>query len=104
VVGELRRHLDGGSAYCGCTGAPSGVKARDPWVLRRLRCSLGKQGGRRRSRERRHRGVSRDLAWNTVTSAHGPWRISRSLAWATALPGRYFDGLGLPRLQRGSPR
>jgi hypothetical protein len=42
--------------------------------------------------------------WNTVKSAHGPWRISRSPVLAIALPGSYFDGLGLPRLHRGSHR
>jgi RNA-directed DNA polymerase len=48
--------------------------------------------------------ASRSKVWNTVKSAHGPWRISRSPALAIALPGSYFDGLGLPRLHRGSHR
>jgi RNA-directed DNA polymerase len=104
VVGDLRRYLDGWYAYFGCTEAPSSFKELDSWVRRRLRCYLWKQWGRRRYRELRRRGVSRDLAWNTVKSAHGPWRISRSPALAIALPGRYFDGLGLPRLHRSSPR
>src|SRR5919106_3326969 len=53
------------------------------------------------SRERRRRGVSRDLAWNTGKSAPGPGRISRRPALAIALPGSSFDGLGLPRRHRG---
>jgi RNA-directed DNA polymerase len=104
VVGDLRRYLDGWYAYFGFTEAPSSFKELDSWVRRRLRCYLWKQWGRRRYRELRRRGVSRDLAWNTVKSAHGPWRISRSPALAIALPGRYFDGLGLPRLHRSSHR
>jgi RNA-directed DNA polymerase len=104
VVGDLRRYLDGWYTYFGFAEAPSSFKALDSWIRRRLRCYLWKQWDRRRYRQLRRRGVSRDLAWNTVKSAHGPWRISRSPALAIALPGSYFDGLGLPRLHRGSHR
>jgi RNA-directed DNA polymerase len=104
VGGDLRQYLDGWYAYFGFAEAPSSFKELDSWIRRRLRCYRWKQWGRRRYRELRRRGVSRDLAWNTVKSAHGPWRISRSPALAIALPGSYFDGLGLPRLHRGAPR
>jgi RNA-directed DNA polymerase len=104
VVGDLRRYLDGWYTYFGFAQAPSSFKELDSWIRRRLRCYLWKQWDRRRYRQLRRRGVSRDLAWNTVKSAHGPWRISRSPALAIALPGSYFDGLGLPRLHRGSHR
>ena len=73
-------------------------KEMDSWIRRRLRCYLWKQWGRRGYRELRKRGISRNLAWNTAKSAHGPWRLSRSPALSIALPGRYFDSLGLPRL------
>jgi hypothetical protein len=49
-------------------------------------------------RELRTRGVGRQLAWNTVTSAHGPWRLRQSPALAIALSTRYFAALGLPSL------
>jgi RNA-directed DNA polymerase len=104
VVGDRRRDLDGWYAYFGVTEAPSSVKALDSWVRRRRRGYLWQQWGRRRYRERRRRGVSRELAWNTGTSAQGPWRISRRPARAIALPGRAFDARGLPRLHRSSPR
>ena len=104
VVGDLRRHLDGGYAYVSFAEAPSVFKALDSWMRRRLRGDLWKQWGRRRYRALRRRGVSRDLAWNTVKSAHGPWRLSRSPALAIALPGSSVDGLGLPRLSRSSHR
>jgi hypothetical protein len=42
--------------------------------------------------------VGRQLAWNTVKSAHGPWRLSQSPARAIALPQRYVAALGLPSL------
>jgi hypothetical protein len=104
VVGDLRRYLEGWDTSFGFAEVPSSFKELDSWIRRRLRCYLWKQWDRRRSRQLRRRGVSRDLAWNTVTSAHGPWRISRSPALAIALPGSSFDGLGLPRLHRGSHR
>ena len=100
VVGDLRRYLEGWYAYFGFTEAPSSFKELDSWIRRRLHCYLWKQWGRRRYRELRRRGVSQDLAWNTVKSAHGPWRLSRSPALAIALPGSYLEGLGLPRLHQ----
>jgi RNA-directed DNA polymerase len=104
VVGELRRYLDGWYAYCGFTEAQSSFKELDSWIRRRRRCYLWKQWGRRQYRELRWRGVSRDLAWHTVKSAHGPWRLNHSPALAIALPGRYFDRLGVPHLHRSSHR
>jgi RNA-directed DNA polymerase len=98
VVQEVRRYTTGWYAYFGWAEATSVFKELDSWVRRRLRCYLWKQWGRRRYRELRNRGVSRDLAWNTTKSAHGPWRLSRSPALTYALPGGYFDGLGVPRL------
>jgi RNA-directed DNA polymerase len=104
VLRDLRRYLEGWYGYFGFAEAQSGFKELDSWLRRRLRCYQWKQWGRRRYRELRRRGISRELAWNTVRSAHEPWRLSRSPALAIALPGSYFDGLGLPRLQRGSHR
>jgi RNA-directed DNA polymerase len=104
VVRDVRQYVTGWYAYFGFVEVPSSFKELDSWLRRRLRCYLWKQWGRRRYRELRRRGVSRDLAWNTVKSAHGPWRLSRSPALAIALPGAYFDGLGLPRLHEGSHR
>ncbi len=98
MIRELRTYLTGWIAYFGFCEARSILKELDSWVRRRLRCMLWKQWGRRSYRELRARGVSRDLSWNTCKSAHGPWRLSRSPALSFALPGRYFDSLGLPRL------
>jgi RNA-directed DNA polymerase len=103
VVEDLKRYLVGWHAYFGFSEARSVFKELDSWIHRRLRCYLWKQWGRRRYRELRDRGVSQDLAWNTVKSAHGPWRLSRSPALAFALPGRYFSHLGLPLLYKRSP-
>ena len=104
IVEDLKRYLVGWHTYFGFSEARSVFKELDSWIHRRLRCYLWKQWGRRRYRELRERGVSQDLAWNTVKSPHGPWRLSRSPALAFALPGRYFTQMGLPLLYKRSPR
>ena len=98
IVKELRQYLLGWQAYFNITEVRSVLKELDSWIKRRLRCYLWKQRGRRGYRELVKRGVSRDLAWNTAKSAHGPWRLSRSPGLAFALTAKYFAGLGLPRL------
>jgi RNA-directed DNA polymerase len=94
----LRAFLLGWKAYFGFSESRSILKELDSWVRRRLRCYLWKQWGTGGYHELRRRGVSRDLAWNTAKSAHGPWRLSRSPALAFALPVRYFASLQLPNL------
>jgi RNA-directed DNA polymerase len=98
IVQELRRYLLGWQAYFNITQVRYILRELDSWVKRRLRCYLWKQWGRRGYRELRKLGVSRELAWNTAKSAHGPWRLSRSPALAFALPAKYFAKMGLPRL------
>jgi hypothetical protein len=104
IVTELRQLMQGWRAFFGFAEARSPLRDVDKWIRRRLRSYHWQQWGRQRYRELRKRGVDRQLAGNTVKSAHGPWRLSQSPALAIALPGAYFDGLGLPRLQRGSYR
>jgi RNA-directed DNA polymerase len=98
IVKELRQYMLGWQGYFNVTQVRYILRELDSWVKRRLRCYLWKQWGRRGYRELRKLGVSRDLAWNTVKSAHGPWRLSRSPGLAFALPAEYFARLGLPRL------
>ena len=98
IVKELRQYILGWQAYFNITQVRYVLKELDSWVKRRLRCYLWKQWGRRGYRELRKLGVSRDLAWNTAKSAHGPWRLSRSPGLAFALTTKYFSRLGLPKL------
>jgi RNA-directed DNA polymerase len=98
IVKELRQYMLGWQAYFNFTQVRHILRELDSWVKRRLRCYLWKQWGRRGYRELRKLGVSRDLAWNTAKSAHGPWRLSRSPGLAFALTTQYFAELGLPRL------
>ena len=98
IVKELRQYMLGWQGYFNFTQVRHVLRELDSWVKRRLRCYLWKQWGRRGYRELRKLGVSRNLAWNTAKSAHGPWRLSRSPGLAFALPAKYFAALGLPRL------
>jgi len=98
VIADLRETLLGWKAYFDVAEVLSPLQDLDKWIRRRLRSYVWKQWGRAGYRELRKRGVSRDLAWNTAKSAHGPWRLSRSPALAYTLPARVFRNLGLPEL------
>jgi RNA-directed DNA polymerase len=76
IIGELATCLHGWKGYFRAATAKSNLRELSSWMMRKLRCFLWKQWGSRGYREVRKRGVSRDLAWNTSKSAHGPWRIS----------------------------
>ena len=101
IVQELRQLMLGWRAFFGFAEVRSPLRDLDKWIRRRLRSYHWKPWGRRGYRELRKRGVGRQLAWNTVKSAHGPWRLSQSPALAIALPQRYFAALGLPSLFEG---
>jgi RNA-directed DNA polymerase len=101
IVQELRQLMRGWRAFFGVAEGRSPLRDLDKWIRRRLRSDHWKPWGRKRYRERRKRGVSRQLAWNTVKSAHGPWRLRQSPARAIALPQRSFAALGLPSLLEG---
>ncbi len=99
IATELRQLMLGWRAFFGFAEGRSPRRDLDQWIRRRLRSDHWQPWGRKRYRELRTRGVGRQLAWNTVKSAHGPWRLSQSPALAIALPQRYFAALGLPRLR-----
>jgi RNA-directed DNA polymerase len=98
IVEELDSFIRGWISYFRYAEARSVLKELDSWIRRKLRCYVLKQWGQSRYRQLVRRGVSRELAWNTTKSAHGPWRLSRSPALTIALPAGYFGSLGLPRL------
>jgi RNA-directed DNA polymerase len=98
LIAKLGTYLNGWLQYYGIARRRTTFYGLQAWICRRLRCYLWKQWGRAGYSELRKGGVSRDLAWNTSKSGHGPWRISRSPALSIALPTRYFALLGLPLL------
>jgi len=97
---ELARYLKGWIGYFGKCQTPSVLEDLEKWSRRRLRSAIWKQWkrGRVRYAELRKRGVGKDLAAQTVGSAHGPWRLADSPALHFALPNAYFDALGIPKL------
>ena len=98
IIPELGMYLIGWKGYFGFAEITSPIRDVDKWIRRKLRCYLWKQWGRSGYRELRKLGVSRELAWNTAKSAHGPWRLSLSPALSYALTAKYFASLGLPSL------
>ena len=97
---ELTRYLRGWLGYFGKCETPFVLEGLDGWLRRRLRSAIWKQWKRGgvRFAELRRRGVGKELAAQTVGSAHGPWRLANSPALALALPNAYFDSLGIPKL------
>lgn len=105
MVVQLRRYLIGWRGYFGFCQTPSVLRDLDSWIRRRLRCFQWKlwKRGKTRFAELRRRGVGKDLAAQTAGSSRGLWHLSRSPALSIALPGAYFDSLGLPRLSETRP-
>ena len=100
MVAQLSRYLRGWRGYFGFCQTPWVLRSLESWLRRRLRAVVWKQWkrGKVRFAELRKRGVSKDLAVQTVGSAHGPWRLSNSPALNVALPNAYFASLGLTPL------
>lgn len=100
MVAQLSRYLQGWRGYFGFCQTPWVLRHLEGWLRRRLRAVVWKQWkrGRVRFAELSKRGVRKELAALTAGSAHGPWRLSNSLALNTALPNAYFASLGLTPL------
>ena len=98
IIREVAEYLRGWRQYFNYAFNKQMFRELTAWIKRRLRCYMWKQWGRSGYRELRKRGVSRDLAWNTCKSHHGPWRLSRSPALAYALTTGHFVEMGLPLL------
>lgn len=100
LIEPLKRYLTGWKSYYGLNEWPTIMRDLSKWIRRRLRSVLWKQWktGGRRYKELHNRGVSKDLAAQTVGSCHKQWRISCSPALSIALPNRLFVRLGLPEL------
>lgn len=100
LILPLKRYLTGWKSYYGLNQWPSVMRELNGWIRRRLRSVLWKQWktGSNRFKELRSRGVSKNLAAQTVGSCHKQWRISCSPALSIALPNILFIRLGLPEL------
>jgi RNA-directed DNA polymerase len=101
MVRELAAYLQGWRAYFGFCETPTILRRLDKWIRRRLRAVVWKQWTRpgTRFRELRKRGVNAKDAILTARSNRGPWRVTLTKALCWALPGAFFDSLGLPYLE-----
>lgn len=101
MVRELAAYLRGWRAYFGFCETPTILRRLDKWIRRRLRAVVWKQWARpgTRFRQLRKRGVNAKDAILAARSNRGPWRVTLTAALCWALPGAYFDSLGLLYLE-----
>lgn len=100
ITKELRSYIRGWKEYFRLAATPGIFGALDQWLHRRLRAAQLKQWkqGTTTYRELRSRGVPERLARAGAANAHRWWRMAAHGASKTAMPNKYFDNLGIPRL------
>jgi group II intron reverse transcriptase/maturase len=100
VVAELTGYLRGWKGYFRLADTPGIFAALDGWIHRRLRALQLKQWKRGRTtyRELGARGLPEWLIRKGAGHGGRWWWASALGAMQTALPGSYFDRLGVPRL------
>jgi group II intron reverse transcriptase/maturase len=105
ICEELASYLLGWKAYFGLAETPGIFKDLDGWIHRRLRAVQLKQwrSGRATLRGLRARHVPEHVAHRGAAHYGRWWRASNWDALKMALPGRYFDRLGVPRLAAPPP-
>ena len=100
VVTELRSYLVGWKAYFRLADTPHVFSDLEKWLHRRLRMLMLKQWKRGRTmyRELQRRGVGGAALWTAARFGRSWWHVAAHKALHIALPGRYFESLGVPRL------
>lgn len=100
VVKELKVYLTGWNEYFKLAETPGVLSQLDQWIHHRLRAVALKQWKRSRAtlRALRARDVPEWLAQKGAGHAGRWWWASALGAMHTALPGSYFERLGVPRL------
>ncbi len=99
VVKELREYLTGWKLYFRLAETPRVFSDLDEWVRHRLRQVQLVQWKRGRTiyRELLRRGAPEDVALTVAYNSRRWWRNS-AMALNVALPARYYDEIGVPRL------
>jgi RNA-directed DNA polymerase len=99
VVEELREYLPGWKNYFSLAETPGVFLSLDEWIRHRLRQLHLKQWktGRTIYRELMARGLPDKVA-RPIAAGSRRWWCNSSKNLNQALPNRYFDNLGLPRL------
>ena len=100
VAKELRSYLVGWKNYFRLADTPGVFTDVDKWLHRRLRMLLLKQWKRGRTmyRELQRRGVGGAALGIAARYGRSWWHVAAHKALQIALPGRYFESLGVPRL------
>ena len=100
VIAELRRYLTGWRAYFRLADTPGIFAGVDQWLHRRLRMLMLKQWKRGRTmyHELQRRGVGGAALGMAARFGRSWWHVAAHKALHIALPGSYFQSLGLPRL------
>jgi hypothetical protein len=100
VTRALRVYLRGWKEYFKLADTPGIFAGLDGWIHRRLRALQLKQWKRGRAtlRELRARGLPEWLAYKGAGHGRRWWYAAALGAMHTALPGTYFERLGVPRL------
>ena len=99
IAQDLRPYLLGWKAYFRLADTPQVFRELDEWIRHRLRAIQLAQWKRGRTafRELVARGLSRDLAARIAANTRRWWK-NAAMGLHIALPNRWFDQLGLPRL------
>ena len=99
MLSELRGYLLGWKLYFQLAETTHVLGRLDNWIRHRLRMLQLKQWKRGRTiyREMRRLGANEDAARRAATDSRRWWWNSSKLL-NTALPDRYYDREGLPRL------
>ena len=99
VVQNLRSYLLGWRGYFRIAETPGKFRNLDEWIRHRLRAYQLKQWKRGKTvfRELTARGLDRTTAARVAVNTRRWWNNS-AMAIHIALPNKFFDGLGLPRL------
>lgn len=99
VTQELREYLTGWKLYFRLADTPGIFRALDEWIRHRLRQVQLKQWKRGRTiyRELLRRGAPEDVALKVAANSRRWWKNS-AMALNIALPARYYDDIGVPRL------
>ncbi|MBK5187646.1 MAG: group II intron reverse transcriptase/maturase [Gemmatimonadaceae bacterium] len=100
VTAQLRSYLVGWKAYFRLADTPGVFADVDQWLHRRLRMLMLKQWKRGRTmyRELQRRSVGGAALWIAARYGRSWWHVAAHKALHIALPGRYFESLGVPRL------
>jgi len=102
VIAELRSYRTGWRAYFRVADTPGIFADVDKWLHRRLRMLMLRQWKRGRTmyRELQRRGVDGAALGIPAKFGRSWWHVAAHKALPIALPGTYFESLGLPRLGR----